>query len=159
MSGPADNLDGRQELAIAALLSETTQDAAAAKVGISVSTLRRWMQQPEFIAAYRAARRCIVEGVIASIQKSADEAVTTLRRAMTCGTPAVEVRAAQVVLDNAIKGVEVGDVIERLEELEAVLGELRDAKDSGPAGRTPRAGEGPDDFPREAWTPTDRPDV
>jgi hypothetical protein len=41
------------------LLTEQTQEQAAAKAGVSPATLRRWLSDPAFVAAFRAARRQI----------------------------------------------------------------------------------------------------
>ena len=62
-----------------------------------------------------------MEGAIGRLQQAATEAVTTLQRNLTCGTPAVEVRAATAILDQAIKAIELFDVVERVEQLEARL--------------------------------------
>jgi hypothetical protein len=49
---------GREkEAAIAALLSQRTLEDAARTVDISVGTLIGWQKDPEFDAAFRAARR------------------------------------------------------------------------------------------------------
>ena len=108
----------REDAALAALLSEPTIAAAATKAGIGESTLLRWMAEPEFKARLRAARRQLVEGAIGRLQQAATQAVSTLQRNLTCGTPAVEVGAARSILDQAIKAVELVDLAERVEALE-----------------------------------------
>ena len=84
-------------------------------------TIWRWIQQADFRARLRDARRAVVEGAIGRLQQAATEAVETLRRNLTCGTPSVEVRAAATILDQAIKAVELFDMVERVEQLEARL--------------------------------------
>ena len=113
------NTEMRQERAIVALLSEPSIEAAAKTADVSDVTIWRWMKLPEFRAKLRDARRAVVEGAIGRLQQTATEAVETLRRNLTCGTPAVEVRAATAILDQAIKAVELFDVVERVEQLEA----------------------------------------
>ena len=115
------NTEMRQERAIVALLSEPSIEAAAKTSDVSDVTIWRWMKQPDFRARLRDARRAVVEGAIGRLQQAATEAVTTLQRNLTCGTPAVEVRAATAILDQAIKAVELFDVVERVEQLEARL--------------------------------------
>ena len=56
MSGHGEKRSRKQEQAIASLLREATLESAAQAVGVGESTLRRWLQQPEFHRAYRAAR-------------------------------------------------------------------------------------------------------
>src|SRR5215203_4591079 len=108
----------REEAALTALLSEPTIAKAAARAGVSESTLLRWMAEPEFKARLRAARRSVVEAAIGRLQQAAAQAVDALARNLTCGIPAVEVGAARSVLDQAIKAVELVDLAERVEALE-----------------------------------------
>jgi hypothetical protein len=108
----------REDAALAALLSESTIEAAAKTAGVGESTLLRWIQEPDFKARYRAARRSVVEGAIGRLQQAATQAVDALTRNLTCGTPAVEVGAARSILDQAIKAVELIDLAERIEALE-----------------------------------------
>ena len=108
----------QEEAALSALLSEPTIVDAALKVGVNESTLRRWLQEPEFKAKHRAARRSVVESAIGRLQTVATKAVDTLERNLSCGIPAVEVGAAKSVLDQAIKAVELVDLAERVEALE-----------------------------------------
>src|SRR5262249_41529081 len=71
-------LTSKQEAGIAALLSQPTHVAAAAQVGVSESTLYRWLQVPAFRAAYRQARRELVEAAIGRVQAAAGQAVEAL---------------------------------------------------------------------------------
>jgi hypothetical protein len=112
----------REELAIAALLSEPTVEAAAKRAGISESTLLRWMAEPVFREQYRAARRAVVEGAIGRLQQASTQAVDALARNLTCGNPAVEVGAAKAIFELTAKGMEQLDFAERLEAIEKVLG-------------------------------------
>ena len=118
-----NNTELRQERAIVALLAEPSIEAAAKTAEVSDVTIWRWMKQPEFRSKLRDARRAVVEGAIGRLQAAATEAVDTLRRSLTCGTPSVEVRAATVILDQAIRAVELFDLAERVEHLEARLGD------------------------------------
>ena len=111
----------KQDRAIVALLTEPTVEAAARAADIAPATIWRWTQQVDFRARLRDARRAVVEGAIGRLQQAATEAVTTLQRNLTCGTPVVEVRAATAILDQAIRAVELFDVVERVEQLESRL--------------------------------------
>ena len=108
----------REDLALAALLSEKTIALAAAKAGIGETTLLRWLADPAFKARYREARRQVVEQAVAQLQRAASVAVSALSRNLTCGNPSVEVGAARTILDQAIKGLELVDLAERVETLE-----------------------------------------
>src|SRR5690348_1352148 len=113
-------LDRLQEQAVAALLTSRTHAEAAAAVGISEATIQRWLQIEEFQAAYRAARRAVVEAAVGELQKAMVDAVAVLRRNFNCGSPGVEVRAALGVLAQGIKAVEMLDVMDLLRQLHEV---------------------------------------
>src|SRR5262245_57812160 len=107
------------EAAIAALLTQPTVATAAEKAGVSERTLQLWLKRPEFASAYRDARRQVVEGAVVRLQQLTMRGVLALNRNLDCGNPSVEVRAAQVVFDLALRAVEVDDLLTRVEALEA----------------------------------------
>ena len=129
-AGHGEKMTRKQEQAVAALLSERTVKAAAAACGVSEVTLWRWLQDPDFRGRYREARRMVVERAIGELQQACGEAVGALKRNLTCGSAAVEVRSAQVILEQAVKAVELIDLQGRVERLEATLSE-REGPDSG----------------------------
>lgn len=118
MKGHGEKLTRKQEQTIAALLSEATVGAAAEKVGVGEVTLYRWLKMPEFLMAYREARREVVEKAVAQLQQSSWAASTTLVRLLGSGSDSVRLRAAQTILDQANKGLEMLDFEERLAALE-----------------------------------------
>src|SRR6516164_1168153 len=120
MSAPR-KLGRKQEALIAALLTEATHAAAAAQAGVSEATLQRWLHLPEFQAAYRQARRRVVEASIGRLQQTTNKAVEALERNLACGHAGSEIRAALGILDHAVKAVELLDVVERVEELEHLM--------------------------------------
>lgn len=107
-----------KEKVLTALLNTSSISEAAKVSGLSEPTLYRYLQDKSFVADYRDARRKIVENSITQLQQAAGDAVETLKRNMNCDNPSVEVRAAQIILDSAYKGVELIDIVERLEVLE-----------------------------------------
>jgi hypothetical protein len=118
MRGHGEKQSRRQEAAIAALLSEPTVEAAAKKAKVGYRTLRVWLKDPAFNREYREARRQIVEEAVSRLQQTTLMAVLTLYRNLTCGNPGTEVRAAQVILEQSVKAVELMDLEQRVEELE-----------------------------------------
>ncbi len=125
-TGHGEKLSRRQEQAIGALLSEPTVEQAAAKAGVGYATLRRWLKRPEFQAAFRAARRQVVEAAIGQLAKISAAAVEALQRNLTCGHKPTEVRAAIAVLDQAIGGAAVAELQTEIDELRAVIRERED---------------------------------
>jgi hypothetical protein len=108
MKGHGQKLTGKQEPLIAALLTEPTQAAAAAKAGVSEATLHRWLRLPAFRAAYRQARRELVEGAVGRIQAAAGQAVDTLLAVARGGAKDGDrVRAAVALLDHALRGFDL----------------------------------------------------
>ena len=110
----------RQDQAIVALLENPTLDKAAAVLGVSGVTLWRWMQKPAFLEAYRRARREAFSQSVARLQHASNAAVGTLLRVMTDreAPSASRVRAADVVLQTALRGMEMEDLEARLDRLE-----------------------------------------
>jgi hypothetical protein len=125
-------LGRKMEAAVAALLAEPSHRAAAARAGVAESTLHRWLRdEPGFAAAYRAARRAVVEHAVAQLQALTGDAVARLRANLTCGTPHAEIRAAVAILGHALRGVEVLDVLARVQELERRDAEQERSHDAG----------------------------
>jgi transposase-like protein len=118
MKGHGEKLIRKQEQAIAALLSEATVGAAAEKAGVAEVTLYRWLKLPDFVAAYREARRDVVEKAVAQLQQSSWAASTTLVRLLGSSSDAIRLRAALAILDQGNKGLELIDFEERLAALE-----------------------------------------
>lgn len=121
MKGHGEKLTRKQEQAIAALLSAPTIKDAGRACDVSEVTLWRWLQLPEFAAAYRAARRQVVERAVSELQAATGEAVEALKRNLHCEQANVEIRAAQIILEQAVKGVELMDLQDRVDRLEELL--------------------------------------
>jgi hypothetical protein len=136
MLGRGPRFEQKMEPAIAALLSHRGVEDAARAVGISVNTLRRWMQVPEFQAACREARRKILSQAIGQLQNAAGAAAKTVLKIMVDPTvPAgIRLRAAEVVLDQAVKAGEMEETEDRLAKLERMAG--LDGFSPGPADLT-----------------------
>lgn len=115
----------KAEAAVAALLMAPTIATAAASIGISEQTLWRWLQDPDFQAKYREAKRQAVAQAVARLQQASGEAVEALREIMNDGeAPAsARVSAAKSVLEMAVKGVEIEDIAARVEKLERTISE------------------------------------
>ena len=108
------------EDAIAALLSQRNVDEAARSAGIGTRTLLRWMKDPEFDAAFRAARRAAFGQTTARLQQGSSAAATILMKLMLdANTPAsTRVRAAEIIVNHAAKAIEIEDIEARVSELE-----------------------------------------
>src|SRR5712692_7293140 len=99
-------------------------------VGVAPNTLQRWMKEPEFDVAYRAARRAAFGQAIARLHQAAGAAVGTLVKVMVDpnSPAAARVRAADSVLDHAAKAIELEDIEARVSELERTVGASEDGR-------------------------------
>jgi hypothetical protein len=116
----------KQEKCIAALLEQPTQKAAAAACGITVRTIQRYLNEPEFAAAYRQAKNELFSRTTQALRRTGNRAVRTLYEIATNektppGAPA-RVAAARALLEFGISYVEIEDILVRLEKLEAERG-------------------------------------
>ena len=120
MKGHGAKFGRKQEEAIAALLTQRNIDEAAKSIGIAPNTLLKWMKQPEFLTAYREARRDAYRQAIARLQQGTSAAATTLLKTMIDpSTPAsVKVRVAEAIFNHAAKAIEIEDIDARVSELE-----------------------------------------
>lgn len=123
MQATDEKLTPKQERAILALLSEDTAKAAAEACGVNEATLWRWLQLPAFRARYREARRQAVEATFAHLQRSGERASKVLLEiAESADAPAsARVAAARAIIEQGVRGVEVLDIVERIEALERLL--------------------------------------
>ncbi len=120
MVGHGAKFGRKMEAAIAALLSQRNIEEAARVADIGTKTLHRWLQMPEFDKAYREAPRAAFGQSVARLQQASTAAVSTLLKIIVDPTApaASRVRAADCVLDRAIKAIEVEDIEVRVSELE-----------------------------------------
>jgi hypothetical protein len=130
MVGHGAKFGRKKEEAIAALLSQRNIEEAARVAGIGHTTLLRWLQVPEFDAAYRKARRAAHSQSIARLQQASSAAVAALLKVMVDpNTPASSrVRAADCVLDHSAKAIELEDMEVRVAELERAAEASRSAQ-------------------------------
>jgi hypothetical protein len=130
MTGHGAKFGRKMEDAIAALLTQRNVEEAAAAVHISPKTLLRWMREPEFDRAFRAARRATFSQSVARLQQAAPAAVTTLLKTLVdpAAPASVRVRAAECIMNHAIKAIELEDIEGRLAELERAAEETGSGK-------------------------------
>lgn len=112
------SLSRRHEAVIVALLSNPKIKDAAAAAGVNEATVWRLMQREDFQQRYREAQGKVFDGALGTLQGVTTEAVATLQRNLSCGTPSAEVAAAKTILDFTMKARELLDLGERVKELE-----------------------------------------
>ena len=122
MAESDDTLSRRAAQAIAALLTAQSIGEAARLSGVAERTLHRWLAaDTHFQARYREARRAVVQQAVSQIQRATAKAVATLVAVMDdADAPAsARVSAAKVVLEQALRGIELEDIEARVAALEA----------------------------------------
>lgn len=115
----------KKALALAALLSEPTQEAAAKRVGLSARTIRRYLAEPEFLEAYQQAHARLVEDATQRMQRGLSSAVDALQEIAKdpdAGKTA-RVAAARSLLEQALRYTELSDIMSRIAKLEELAGE------------------------------------
>ena len=120
MTGHGAKFGRKKEEAIVALLTTRTTEEAARAVKVTAKTLLRWMKEPEFDAAFLAAKRAAFGQSIGRLHYLSSGAVSTLGKVMLepATPPATRVRAADSILDHTIKAIEIEGLEVRLTELE-----------------------------------------
>lgn len=121
MSEKKENLTPQQEKAVVALVTSPSLETAAKVVGVTVRTLHRWKQEPDFVQALRTARTAIMESTTNRLRTASTSAVETLEELLSCASPSVRARAAEAILSHAFRAVELEDITERLTAIEAKM--------------------------------------
>ena len=115
-----DRLSAKQHRALEALLSGATKgDAAAA--GVNPRTLNRWLSEDVvFWDTLQGESHKTVIDATRRLTAAMDTAVTVMTAVMQDATApaAVRLRAAQVMIETAVKLIETTDILRRLDELE-----------------------------------------
>jgi hypothetical protein len=117
------NLTANQLRAITCLLTGAKPAAVTTACHISERTLRRWLSEPAFAAAYHQARRDALGVATGRLQQASGSAVDTLVSLMGDVTVPPQVRAnvAKTVLELAFRASEHEDLEQRLAEVERAL--------------------------------------
>lgn len=119
----------RQQKALAALLTSPSK-AAAKAAGIAPRTLRDYLADPEFQAAYRDAFGNMVEDATRQAQQAISPALSTLREIVEDREEDAQARisAARAILSHGLKLIETTDILNRLRELETAMEGGHDGK-------------------------------
>lgn len=115
-------LSAQQKRVVIALLEEASVRDAARSAGVSEQTIYRWLHLPNFAEAKEAAERAQLAMATGQLLARSALAARTLEELLgDDNPPAVRLRAAQVILDYAVRAVEAKELERRLRELETML--------------------------------------
>ena len=130
--GHGEKMTRKRELLISNLLTSPTIAQAAQAAGVSEATAGRWLKDAAFQARYQAVRRQVLERSMTILQQGMLGAVATRRSVMLAGDtpPSAKIQAAKIIIETALRSVEVETLEQRLVALEAALArqELDDAE-------------------------------
>ncbi|MDF2534980.1 MAG: phage replication protein [Bacillales bacterium] len=118
-------LNIRQEKFLKALLEAGTIEQACRMAGINKTTGYKYLKDETFLIEYRKLRREAMQQVTARLQKKSEEAVDVLAEIMNDkdNSPNARVQAAKNTLDVAYRSIELDDMAERIEKVEAFMNE------------------------------------
>lgn len=113
-----------QQKAIEALLQGHKQQEAAVLAGVTDRTVRRWLAEDhDFVAELKDGSQLLIHNVTRRLLGSLDLAADVLREVLEDkkASQSMKLRATGILLDKAARFVELNDIMERLEILEAKL--------------------------------------
>ena len=110
----------QRDVVIAKLLTLPTIRAVSEEMSISMSTLHRWLRDPEFQAEMNAARIELTNGITNQLRNAAPRAIETLDAISTnpVAAEASRVSAAGKIIDNYLKTSTLESIELRLSKLE-----------------------------------------
>ena len=112
-------LTPKQRRGLAAILASPTLAAAAAQAHVNPKTLTRWLVQPAFIAALKAAQAGVIDRASGRLVQGLAQALDTLSDLMTTAeSESVRRSAASEWLANCMTILERTDLEARLDALE-----------------------------------------
>ena len=120
----AETLSANQQRALVALLSTGKIVQAAKQAGLGESTVRRYLQDPQFKQAYHEERsRMLAEGV-SRLQQGAVKAADVFLDGLDDKDPEVRIRAARALWEYLGRGIETERKIREQEELAERIAQL-----------------------------------
>lgn len=110
----------RQTKALAALVTEPTQKAAAAKAGISETTMRNYLADPEFQRAYKKEFSDLVTQATRQAQQALSPALSVLLEILQDEEQPASARisACRSIAEYGLRLTEITDVLKTLEEMD-----------------------------------------
>lgn len=115
-----DILTPKQSKALAALLTQPTKEQAARAAGVGLTTLKRYLDDPDFRAAYQQALSELVADATAQAKQSLSPALSCLREIVEDGEQGATARisAARSLLEYGLRLTEMYDIVRELEDAE-----------------------------------------
>ena len=115
----------KQDVFIQALLAGNSIVTAAKIAGCNEKTAHAWLKLPHVQDAYRTAQRTVFDESLSHLMTDVQDACATLKTIMKDSevSASVRVRAAQIILEQAIEIHKVSELEAKIAELEALVKE------------------------------------
>lgn len=121
-----DTLTRRQRAVLPYLIAAPSLEEGCRKARVSKTTVYGWLKEPSFQAELKRLRQELVDEAFDRLKIGLTQAVDKLLSLLEAdGQPGIQLRAAQTLLDQGIKTVELQDLAHRLEVVEAHLASQR----------------------------------
>jgi len=114
-------LTQRQENAITAIIEKGTIEGAALHLGVSRQTLYNYLREPEFKRRLDHERKVVFDEAAGLVKVASKRAAAVMVNLLDHKDSRTRRAAAKTLLDYAIKAVELSDIEERLDRIEAAL--------------------------------------
>jgi len=120
MNENVNELSPKQHTAINALIAQSSIDSAAKQAGVTQRTLYRWLDDTAFRLALNGALDKALDCAARGLVRLTDKAIRVVETVLddTELHPATRLRAADLVLANVIKLVELRTLAQRVAALE-----------------------------------------
>ena len=120
---PQETTTPKQDKLIAALLAGNTIVEAATIAGCNETTAHAWLKLPSVQEAYTEAKHHVFDEALSQLMLDTGEARTTLKAMMKDASvpPNTRVRAAQIILEQAIDIHKVSELEQKIAKLEDLL--------------------------------------
>lgn len=129
---PGEALTPGQVKFLEALLSAPSVTVASERAGINRRTGARWLHHdPAFQEALREAKAEAIAQAVTLVSTLATSAVTVLATNLKSPSPGIQVRAAQILLETALKVGTLQEQEARLAEMESLIQEVMGAPSNG----------------------------
>jgi hypothetical protein len=118
-----DELTFKQTKACYLIASGMSLKSVSASVGVSETTLFRWLKLPAFEDELRALKRTVIEHSLGKLQVLNDKAIQTLNDLMDCPNYPTRCRAASIVLTKNHESIDFFEYESRLKRIEEKFNE------------------------------------
>jgi len=116
--GHGSRLSARLEQVALAVFESRSQEEASVRCGVSKRSIGRWHQREDFKRVYRQLGRNAFERAASRLRQLSVQAANCLGDGLEDHVSPNQLRAAQLILEHALKAGELADIAERLEILE-----------------------------------------